>query len=221
MCDWYLEMSKEAPNKKLLRWLLTECLMLLHPFVPLVTERIWQELSPGTLLAERKYKKIDAKKKNEKLEEEFALLQVVVGGIRKLRAGLGIDAKQYITAQVITEKHYKVLEKNINTICRLTMAKKITITKTGSIAIGSSYLEEVGLTMGIPLTGNVSKKMEKKRLEEEQKKVQPYLESLEKKLANDAFVKGAPKRLVKDIQEKKDIAAKKIAAIKARLQKMK
>ncbi|MDR3559141.1 MAG: valine--tRNA ligase [Candidatus Pacebacteria bacterium] len=112
LADWYLEISKVEKNKYVLGYVLTYVLKLSHPFMPFVTEKIFQDISFGKkVLMVEKWPAADKKLIDKKAEKEFKNLQEIVTQIRNLRASYNIEPNKVITAYAKNEKHKEAVEK--------------------------------------------------------------------------------------------------------------
>jgi valyl-tRNA synthetase len=201
VADWYIEVSKSAPNKALLAHLLESCLLLLHPFAPFVTETIWQTLAweKDSLLATRHLKKpvhADGKK-----AEEFDELQRIVVEARLIQKSLN--------AHGVTMYHSgdEFIAANSEAIKRLAGLKDVTQVEDGTGLFLTSTEHKCWLDID---SGAANAYLEKLTLKQaDQKKV---ISQLEGRLANKQYVNNAPKHVVDQtkvqLEEAKAYAAK-------------
>jgi valyl-tRNA synthetase len=220
-CSWFLEMVKPAygqPMDKATFDAVTEILennlKVLHPFVPFVSEEIWQSMKQRN---ENEALIISSWPKNEEFDasliDEFVVASEVVSGIRTIRKEKNISYKDQIELQVLNN------EKIGSTFDPI-------IEKMGNISSLGYTKEQVKGALSfrvksneyfIPVTGAVDVEAEKAKLEEELNYTRGFLKSVEKKLSNEKFVSGAPAKVVDMEKQKKADAEAKIEAILASL----
>ncbi len=207
-CDWYLEVSKiylkdfryRTNTQKVLLEVLKTSLKLLHPFVPFVTEEIWQYLpkkeTEHIIIAN--YPLSDEKFINNEIEEEIQILQELIIGIRSIKAEYNLTG---ISEIKVTFKSSK--ERSLNLI---EAQKEIIqfLTKISDIKINRSYERkkgEVSLVLSegevfINLADLIDIEKEKIRLKKEKQKIEEKLQMIEKKLNNKDFLERAPKEVI-------------------------
>ncbi|MGI0105671.1 valine--tRNA ligase [Salinimicrobium sp. WS361] len=220
-CSWFLEMVKPAygqPMDKATFDAVTEILennlKVLHPFVPFVSEEIWQSMKQRN---ENEALIISSWPKSEEfaasLIEEFVVASEVVSGIRTIRKEKNISYKDQIELQVLNNE-------------KLGSTFDPIIEKMGNISSLGYTKEQVKGALSfrvksneyfIPVTGAVDVEAEKAKLEEELNYTRGFLKSVEKKLSNEKFVSGAPAKVVDMEKQKKADAEAKIEAILASL----
>ena len=199
LADWYLEIAKiEGGKDKILLWILKRILILWHPFIPFVTEEIWQIAfgEKAAAIYELPLLMIEPWPKPQKTEaaasKRFSSLQNVINSFRNFRAEYNIPPTTLISVSAKKNILIKKEEKIINKLARV----KFTDVKKG-----------IHLTYGqfdfiIPLGELIDVKKEKKRSELELEIKKKYYESLKKKLSNKQFVEKAPKEIVQREREK-------------------
>ncbi len=112
LADWYLEIHKVEKNDKVLGYILNVLLKLWHPFIPFVTEKIWQDLYVGKgILMIEKWPKVKEKLINQKAEKEFQELQDIIVKIRNLRTNYHITPGIIMKAYGGKIKNKKIIEK--------------------------------------------------------------------------------------------------------------
>ena len=223
-CSWFLEMVKpgygepiDAKTYAAVIQILEDNLKILHPFMPFVTEEIWQEITsrkPEEALIIAKWP--GEKAFDETVIKEFSHAAEVITGVRKIRKDKNISFKNEIELRVLS---------NENTSERFDPV----IAKMGNI----SNLEYVdGSVEGalsfrvrsneyfIPIGGAIDVEAEKKKIEEELNYTEGFLKSVEKKLSNERFVNNAPEKVVAVEKAKKADAEAKIEALKASLKNL-
>ena len=215
--SWYLEMVKPAYGQpidkttyeKTLAFFET-LLKLLHPFMPFITEELWQHIydrQPGesimtqTLVKDMPY--------NEALITRFEAVKEVISGIRTIRLQKNIAQKEALTLEVIGENPVAEFTPVIVKLCNLSEIKQVTTKADGAAAF------MVGTTeYAVPLGNLINVEEELKKLEADLKYQEGFLQSVLKKLSNEKFVSKAPANVIEMERKKQADAETKIAALK-------
>ncbi|NJY63808.1 valine--tRNA ligase [Salinimicrobium sp. CDJ15-81-2] len=220
-CSWFLEMVKPAFGQPMDRStyeavteILEENLKILHPFVPFISEEIWQSMKSRTekealiIATWPKMADFDAS-----LIEEFSIASEVISGIRSIRKEKNISFKDQIELQVMNnENAAKTFDPVIEKLGNIS-----TLSYTDQQVQGALSFRVKSNDYFIPVAGAVDVEAEKAKLEEELNYTRGFLASVEKKLSNERFVSGAPAKVVEIEQQKKADAEAKIEAIQASL----
>ena len=224
-CDWYLEITKEAPNKKLLAHILAQVLRLAHPFVPFATEKLWENFFIGAkkpkLLAREKYPRPVKKLINTRIEEEMKVVAAIISSIRSVRSELAVEPGRKIAAVVYAGKFEKFVKKQSGEIKKLARLSSLVVKKSGRKVENAVAKFEEGLEIYLPLAKLLDPKVEKKRLNADLKEAKNYFAVVEKKLANEDFTKRAPKNVVDAEKAKLKSVEEKIGKIEERLKILK
>ncbi|MBN1258801.1 valine--tRNA ligase [Candidatus Peregrinibacteria bacterium] len=213
-CDWYLELSKgEKQNPAVLYHVLKAILLLLHPFMPYVTEGIWANL-PGqkSMLIGHAYPKTDGKKYGA---ESIQGLIDVVGKIRHLRAENKIDPAKKIPITVYGHKATDDLARNKADIERLARMSGLTLMEKGAKVANAATDVVNGIEIFIPLSGLVDLDKERERLQKEIANLERYIGGLKRKLDNKQFVANAPQNIVAQEQARLAEAEEKLKKFKS------
>ena len=215
--SWYLEMVKpaygqpidKATYEKTLAFFET-LLKLLHPFMPFITEELWQHIydrQPGesimtqTLVKDMPY--------NEALIARFEAVKEVISGIRTIRLQKNIAQKEALTLEVIGENPVAEFTPVIAKLCNLSEIKQVATKADGAAAF------MVGTTeYAVPLGNLINVEEELKKLEADLKYQEGFLQSVLKKLSNEKFVSKAPANVIEMERKKQADAETKIAALK-------
>ena len=214
-CDWYIEWIKpgladEAPDasarKGLLLQRIGEVLALLHPFVPFLTEYLYQQLPEsvrGTqALIIARYPQRQEQYVDPVAEEQFDLLMEFVGKIRQVRTEMNIDPGRRVRVFAKAEEIRSVIESHIKEVMLLTRAEVVQFVSDfptdRQLARGVLPAGEIA----IDLSGVLDLKAEKDRLEKELKKIVTDLTLVQKKLSNDKFLQNAPPEVVREQKDK-------------------
>ncbi|MBT6901979.1 MAG: valine--tRNA ligase, partial [Nitrospina sp.] len=228
-CDWYIEFAKsrlvtEGPEKNtaqnVLLHVLEASLKLLHPFMPFITEEIWQKLpKEGDSIMVSPFPEFKEDGNDSKVEADMGKVMEVITGVRNIRGEMNLNPGLKLNALVKT-RHADleaILKKHAHLIRELARVDQITIgpdiEKTKVSA--SSVLSEMDLI--IPLEGMMDFDEEKNRIEKELKKIEKDLIFLNKKLSNPNFVEKAPAEVIEKDEKRKTILSEKQAKLEIHL----
>ncbi|MEK7332680.1 MAG: valine--tRNA ligase [Nitrospirota bacterium] len=240
-CDWYIEMSKaELGNPKSepgVMWCLLHTLetslRLLHPFMPYVTEEIWQNLpkiraAGGEQRAENKESIVisDYPKslpRNEKAEAEMSYVIEAVTGIRTIKGELNIplSAEVKVSIKTFSDEAADTLKDNLYYIRKLSRAAEIEIGRDITKPMDSAACVRASMEIYIPLKGLLNIDTEIDRHIKEMKKVDEAMAFLDSKLLSEDFLQRAPEAVVKKEKAKYGELAAKKERIKENIKKLK
>ncbi len=205
LADWYLEISKidskDKSSDEILLYILQNLLKLWHPFCPFVTEEIWKQLNTDELLMVQSWPAFKGKPEN-KVQQEFSLIQEIVSGIRNLRSESRIQPGQKINAVIISSKYEKIIKEQAPIIETLARIQELKVLAKGKKPSESLSLILPKVEVYLPVAGMIDIKKEIVRLEEEAKRLSDFINHLEVKLTNEKFVAKAPKEIV-EIEKQK------------------
>jgi len=216
-CDWYLEMIKLHPerSKGTLLYVFESALRLLHPFMPFITEELWQNLPhKGESIVIAPYPEFDPELIDERAESQAELIQEIVVKVRNIRAEMNVDAKQTVPVRVATEDREitQVLSDARDYIFKLAQVSQLEIVPKLSGDKLAAQAVAGGLALEVPLAGLIDVEAERGRLKKELEKAQREIDGLERKLSNASFVDRAPKEVVEEnrrrLADYRDQAAK-------------
>ena len=222
---WYLEMVKPAygspADRKTIdatRHYFDMLMRLIHPFMPFVTEEIWQDLAPRAKGESIMYAPAPAVEQwDEALLARFELVKEAITGIRNVRKQKNIAQKQPLTLKVIVDENYPASYAPV-------------IVKMGNISAIETVTEKDPAAAAfivkttqyfVPLGDNIDREAETKRLTADLEYLEGFLASVMKKLSNERFVNSAPEKVVANERAKKADAEAKIAAIREQLAALK
>ncbi|MFJ1351719.1 valine--tRNA ligase [Capnocytophaga canimorsus] len=223
-CSWLLEMVKPAYGQPIDQKTFTEIiaifednLKLLHPFMPFITEEIWQHITerkPEEALVVAKYPEITSF--DEQILAEFDTAAEVISGIRTVRKEKNIPFKEEMPLSVLNnEQTATTFDVIIAKLGNLSELKYVSQKVEGAISFRVKSNEYF-----IPMQGNINVEEEIKKLEEELKYTQGFLASVEKKLSNEKFVNSAPEKVVEMERKKQADALAKIETIQQSLKNL-
>ena len=219
--SWYLEMVKPAyingepqpidrvTYEKTLSFF-DSLLKLLHPFMPFITEELWQHLYDRKEGESLMVQQLDIPTAcDEDIVKSFEAVKEVIGGIRTIRLQKNIAQKETLELQVVGENPVAAFNSVIAKLCNLTAVSAVENKAEGS----ASFM--VGTTeYAVPLGSLINVEEELKKLEADLKYNEGFLQSVLKKLSNEKFVSKAPAAVIEMERKKQADAESKIAALK-------
>ena len=219
--SWYLEMVKpayidgqaqpidKATYEKTLSFF-DSLLKLLHPFMPFITEELWQHIYDRKEGESLMVQTMDINKTcNEEIVKNFEAVKEVIGGIRTIRLQKNIAQKEALSLQVVGESPVAAFNPVIAKLCNLTAIESVEAKAEGS----ASFM--VGTTeYAVPLGNLINVEEELKKLEADLKYNEGFLQSVLKKLSNEKFVSKAPANVIEMERKKQADAESKIASLK-------
>jgi len=234
LCDWYIEMAKiplygddnvqKKTTRSVLAYVLDQTMRMLHPFMPFITEEIWQKLPhKGESITVADWPKVRKDLHDEEASLQMERLVAIIRSVRNIRAEVDtplskkvdimIQAEnEKVVAELDAERHY--LERFCNPN-ELVIGTKIDVPEEAMSAVVT------GAEIYLPLEGLIDFEKEIERLEKELEKWNQEVDRVKKKLANEGFVKKAPKEIVEEERKKeKDYVAKQ-QRVQERLQALK
>jgi len=235
-CDWYLEAIKpalydnEGPEKmettRAVLWrVLRDTLVLLHPFIPFVTEEIWHHM-PGTEGSIMKAAHpADAAQTSSypESEAEMALLMEVITGIRNVRGEMNIAPSLSLQVQVQSddEQTRQIITRQQDLIINLAKLDSLTVEKLGQRPKSSATAVVSRASIFVSLEGIIDFAKETNRLEKEIKKLATELATVAKKLGNEGFLSKAPADVIEKVRQKQSALLEKQEKIQTNLDKIK
>jgi len=223
---WYLEMVKpayQAPvdvaTQEATRGFFDDLLRLLHPFMPFVTEEIWQDLAPRkageSIMICRQPEAVESV--DEALLTRFARVQEAITAVRNIRKQKNLPQKETLELEVIVDANYParfapVLMKMAN------LSAIVPVTEKDPAA--AAFLVKTTQYF-VPLGDRIDREAEAAELEKNLAYYEGFLASVDRKLSNERFVQSAPEAVVARERAKKADAEAKIAAIREQLAALK
>jgi valyl-tRNA synthetase len=220
-CDWYVEFAKQRFNnketknrqisEKVLIKVLNDILVMIHPFMPHITEELWHvlQLKPdNALLSLQKWPIHENKFVDNKLDNSFQQLFEIIRLIRNLRAELGLKPSEKSPVYLISDNDELIdfLKTLVDDIQTLTKSSEVFIFKTNAVdkkEFAKSFSGIISdLEVYLPFQDFVNIDALKERLTKDLKKVNIELENLHKRLSNNNFVDKAPKDIVDECRFK-------------------
>jgi len=220
-CDWYIEMTKSRLNgddeksninaQKVLLYVLIEMMKLLHPFMPFITEEIWQALPhDGEMLILESFPKFEEKLSFLKDEQDFEILMDAIKAIRSRRAEMNVPPSRKAHLIIVTDRK-DVFENGQAFLMKLAYVGEITVTNNTNIDVEGMVSVVTGeAKMFMPMADLVDLAKERERNEKELEKAQKEYDGQMAKLGNESFLAKAPEKV---IEAEKDRANKAKALI--------
>ena len=219
-CDWYIEIAKVRLNsgdetqadtaRKVLVYVLDKMLKLLHPFMPFVTEEIYQAL-PGSAqtIMTQEWPTFDQAHDWPAEEADFAKVMDLIKAIRNIRNEMGVHPAKKTTL-VIETGEPQAFEKGNVYLAKFAFATEVTLTDkyTGSTD-GMVQVATSAARGFIPMMELIDREKELERLNKELEKAQKQADSFSRQLENPNFVQRAPEKLVNDTRAKLEAAQEK------------
>jgi valyl-tRNA synthetase len=237
LCDWYIELAKagfqragvdvEARSKiqGALVTVLDTAMRLLHPFMPFITEEIWQQLpkpsgTPQSIMITL-YPVRDVRFHDDASEASMALVQKIIVAVRSIRTERNIPTSARLTVLLAVNDDYKktILEGYKNLIAEQARCGEVRVRRSGSSFSGEFVLSKTAMAMAgdvevmVPLEGLVDPKVEMSKLQKDKLKADSDIAYLKRKLADPNYLSRAPAEVVD-----KDKA--KLAELEAALAKL-
>lgn len=213
LCDWYIEASKNRLNssgkdklvvQNVILQVFDSSLRLLHPFMPYISEELWQKLpieKDSELLISAKWPESNENNIYPESEKVFLKIMELVKGVRNVKAEMDIPQTQKVDLKYkIVAKNNDFIEKNISLIEHLAFLKDITQTEVKPAKSATAYVDE-SVEVYIPLGDYIDIDTEKQRLTKKLEKLAKDIELYNKKLSNKNFVEKADPDVVEKTKE--------------------
>ena len=218
---WYLEMIKpaygspcDAATMTATKQMFEQLMLLLHPFMPFVTEEIWQDLAErkeGESICVAQMPKAEGV--DEKALARFVLVQDVVSAVRNIRKQKNLPQKEALELKVVRDENYPAEYEAV--IAKMANLSAVTFV-TEKNPMDAAFIVKTTQYF-VPMGDNIDKEAEIAKLEKDLAYQQGFLATVMKKLSNERFVSSAPAQVVENEQNKKRDAEAKIAAIEEQL----
>ena len=223
--SWYLEMVKPAYGSpidgKTYQQTLSffdDLLHLLHPFMPFITEELWQHLverkegesimvSPQSISA--------PEKGDSKLLSDFEIVKAIIAGIRSIRSSKNISPKNELVLEAVGSLEVKDFTGIIGKLANLSDIKELAEKSQGALSFMVGTAE-----FAVPLGDLIDTEAERAKAEAELQHLEGFLKGVEKKLSNERFVNNAPEAVVALEKKKKADAESKIKTLKEMLKSL-
>ena len=211
-CDWYIELvkprffAKDESNQtaqQVLTYVLSGTLKLLHPFMPFITEEIWQALPhEGESIMISAFPVYGEALKNPEAADQMQMLMASIKGIRNIRSERNVPPSKKCTVYIVTAQT-DVFEKGVAFYTKLASADRVVIQKDKSgIPENAVSVVSPGAELLLPFDELVDKEKELERLNKEKKRLEGEIKRVEGKLSNKGFTEKAPAAVVEEERQK-------------------
>lgn len=232
-CDWYIEMSKIPMNgedevqkqmtRSVLAYTLDSIMRMLHPFMPFVTEHIWQNLPvTGDSIVTTSWPVVKPELSNEQSKRDMEQLMEIIRAVRNTRSEVNTPMSKQIPMMIKTnsESISERLETERPFIERFCNPSILTISTDVEIPEEVITTAVTGGSVILPLEGLIDMEKEIARLQKELEKWQKELERVDKKLSNEKFVAKAPEKIINEEKEKQALYTEKYNSVQERLNQL-
>ncbi|WP_118135420.1 valine--tRNA ligase [Oceanicella sp. SM1341] len=227
VCDWYVEFAKpllaeghpaREETQAVMAWVLDQCLVLLHPFMPFITEELWGAIATRPkMLVHTDWPEYGAEIADAAADAELGWVIGLISDIRSLRAEMNVSPGAKVPLVVI--------EADAQAEARLAgaseliarMARVPEMPRAGAAPKGAVTLAVPGATLCLPLADVIDIAAEKARLEKGLAKLEKEVKGLTSKLGNEAFLAKAPEEVVEEQRERLDAATTEIEKLRGAL----
>ncbi len=210
LCDWYIEFVKPKIVDKeqtgsdtscdVLIFVFDQALRLLHPFMPFITEELWQRLPhEGSSLAVQEFPKDHAEIAEPASEKQVEAVIEVIVKIRDIRRQMNVEPARRIQANLASADPalQTVLSLAVPYIQNLARCEQVNILPSAGKDNHSSRSVAAGVEIELPLAGLIDVNAERSRLQKEISKLEKEMGPIQEKLANQEFVANAPEKVIK------------------------
>ena len=233
LCDWYIEMAKidlysenreaKRQTQAVLAYTLDQTLRLLHPFMPFITEEIWQHLPhEGPSITVAPWPTVRPELEAPEAEEEMQLIMDVIRAVRNIRAEVNVPLSRGVTLLIkpFGEKQEHALKQNQLIINRLANPSQLRIEQALEAPEQAMSAVVKGAEIYLPLAGLIDLDQELARLNKEKEKLEQEVNRAERKLSNPGFVNKAPAQVVEAEREKLNSYQKQLEQVVERMQEL-
>ena len=233
-CDWYIEMAKlplygeneeaKKTTRSILAYVLDQTMRLLHPFMPFLTEEIWQNLPhDGESITVAKWPQVDESLSDEKAASEMKLLMEIIRSVRNIRAEVQTPLSKKIKLLVKAKNRdtLTILEKNKSYLERFCNPEELVMALEIQIPDKAMTAVVTGAELILPLEGLINIEEELARLQKEWEKWEKEVKRVQQKLQNEKFVNNAPQKVVDEERAKEKDYLEKRTTVEARIKELK
>ncbi|MCP4754397.1 MAG: valine--tRNA ligase, partial [Proteobacteria bacterium] len=223
-CDWYLEMNKKPEHTeedhRVLAYAYATLLKLMHPYIPFVTEALWEQLGQPEMLIRTDWPTAIPEHEFSESEVEISLVKEAITQIRTLRDRANIGLNQKVEARIDSSCHADLFREHQSMIVRLARLSELEIRKQDpnmSNETLSAYFEDTLVQIEASAT---NWRQEIETLKKKLGKEEDFLKKSSKKLGNKGFLEKAPPKVVEKLKEKAANTEKTIEALQQQIQEL-
>ncbi len=226
VCDWYVELSKpvltgpegyeKAETQATMAWAIDQCLILLHPIMPFVTEALWGQIAERAKpLIHADWPTYGAELADPEADAEIGWTIALIEAIRSVRAEMNVPPSAKVPLVLVEDggQAERRISENLPLISRL--ARVEGFSEASAPPRGAVTISLEGAAVCLPLADVIDGKAEKARLDKALAKVEKEIGGLEKKLSNEAFLAKAPDEVVEEQRERLSAAQEEASRLSA------
>jgi len=221
LADWYLEIAKiEGGKGEILSYLLDRLLRLWHPFVPFVTEEIYQRVfasGEADQLMVAEWPEVSGEASDTQSKRDFEGLQALIVAVRNIRANYKVEPARKVNATLYVGARVGLCRDNAEVICGLAKIDELTVAESGEPLEQAAAAVVGGMQVFVPLAGMVDLEAERQKIESEIAEAEKYRTALAGKLGNENFVSRAPEAVVAAEREKLTTTEERINRLREQL----
>ncbi|MFD0858659.1 valine--tRNA ligase [Roseovarius aquimarinus] len=231
VCDWYVEFSKpllmdgtdavKRETQETMAWVIDQCLILMHPIMPFVTEELWGSLGQrGKMLIHADWPDYGTERVDAAADREMNWVISLIEAVRSARAQMHVPAgaKIPLLATSLDDAGRAAWERNEAMILRL--ARVTGLEHIDAFPKGCATVAVEGGTFGLPLAGIIDVEAEKTRLEKTLGKLDKEIGGLKGRVNNPSFVASAPEDVVEEARENLALREEEAATLRAALARL-
>ncbi|WP_425464267.1 valine--tRNA ligase [Paenibacillus zeisoli] len=234
LCDWYIEFAKlslygedaaaKSKTQSVLAYVLDRTQRLIHPFMPFISEEIWQHLPHnGDTITLSEWPKYDTALEAPDAVEEMNLLIDVIRAVRNVRAEVNVpmSKKVELIVKPSSDKVHNIISRNENYVRRFCNTSDFSVSVDAEAPDKAMSAIVTGAELYFPLAGLIDIGQEIARLQKEFDNLTKEVERVEKKLGNEGFVAKAPAKVIEEEKAKMQDYSEKRAKVLARIEELK
>ena len=226
VCDWYVELSKpllmdgthaeKLETRQVMNWVLSQCVILLHPIMPFITEELWSLMGNDTLLAHQDWPEISIDLVDNQAESEMSWVIQIIENIRSARAQMNVPAGLYVPLiQTEADADARTAWSNNETLIKR-LARVDNLTE-GDAPKGSLTVGTKGAIFALPLADIIDVDIEKSRITRLLDKVEKEAGGLRGRLGNPKFAENAAAEVVEEAKANLVLRKEEIMQLSAAL----
>ncbi|MEO0450952.1 MAG: valine--tRNA ligase [Pseudomonadota bacterium] len=213
LCDWYLELSKpilsgddaaaRAETQAVLGWVLEQTYITLHPFMPFITEVLWEQTSDrDAFLMQQSWPGLDTQFEDQAAADELGWVLRIISQIRSVRSDVNVPAGAKVPVSLIgaNDRTAHCVEAHRDVIMRMARLEKFELAEAAPTGAVKTVLDEA--TVALEIADLIDASEEVARLDKQLGKLTGEITGLEKRLGNEAFVAKAPPEVVAEQRER-------------------
>lgn len=233
-CDWYIEMAKlplygddeeaKKTTRSILAYVLDQTMRLLHPFMPFITEEIWQHLPhEGVSITQASWPQVRKDLHDEDSVKQMNLLIEVIRSVRNVRQEVNTPMSKEVDIfmKPANEETAQILQNNQMYLDKFCRPRQLTIDESMKAPEKSMASVVSNVELFFPLEGLINIDEEIERLEKELEKLNKEVERVQKKLSNENFVSKAPEHVVLEERAKEKDYVQQRETVRARIEELK